>query len=389
MPPALALVALGTALAWKLYQLYRDPSSRPLRAVTLCLAFAEVSYPLALPGGVSCVDSAAGDGAAELGRTVLLLAGSYFLMCFYLHSAADTAACKRRSRREGAVVTLVITAVTATSGYAPARALTDGFVAGGWGVPRLTAFSVITHLYLLYALATAGWWTCIYARKSSQPYAAGLWTAAAGLSGLAVSCAVRVVIEGLRWWCGRAPAVLMTGMGTLPVLAGMAVAVGITYPAARIRATAVCLWLRHRRLYRQLEPLWLLLTTAYPETVLHTRTAPGAPWGALRGVHLRCHRRIIECRDGLVRISPHIRRRALDDAAGVASPALLAQELRRAARAVERDLPARYEPVLLAVPSHGAADADVQQLVALSLALRDKPGRAGALRSGPFLKSAC
>lgn len=386
MTPVLALLPLGTALAWKLHHLYRHPSSAPLRAFTLCLVFACASYPLVSSGGASYVDALAGQGTAKLGRTVLALAGSYSLMCFYLYSAADAAAGRRRARWEGVVVLLMIAAALITAGYVPTSAFVGDFATADRAVPQLMVFYVIVDLYLFYVLAMATWWTCVYARKSSRPYAVGLWTAAAGLSGQVIACAVRLAILALRWWTGHVPDTLTTGTGAFPLLAGVAFTAGITYPAACTRVMAIRLWLRHRRLHRQLEPLWLLLTRAYPETVLHTTTASGTAWGGLRGVHLRCHRRIIECRDGLVRISPHISRRALADPSGAAGPVVLAAELRRAARAVEQGLPACYEPVLLAVPSHGAVDADVQQLVALSLALGE---RSDAICPDPTVRSIC
>ncbi len=85
----LLLLVLVAALGWKVYQLKRSPHDAPLRSVTLCLLCATLSYPVAMPGGASGVDTVAGHGAAKLIQNVLLLLTVYFLMCFYLFSAAD------------------------------------------------------------------------------------------------------------------------------------------------------------------------------------------------------------------------------------------------------------------------------------------------------------
>lgn len=54
---ALLLLGLVAAIVWKLYQLKRSPHDAPLRSVTLCLLCAGLSYPVAMPGGASGVDT--------------------------------------------------------------------------------------------------------------------------------------------------------------------------------------------------------------------------------------------------------------------------------------------------------------------------------------------
>jgi hypothetical protein len=64
-------------------------------------------------------------------------------------------------------------------------------------------------------------------------------------------------------------------------------------------------WWNHRQAYRGLEPLWTAMNQAFPQDALHR-----VPQGKARrllirhSMHHRYYRRAIECRDGLVQISP-------------------------------------------------------------------------------------
>jgi hypothetical protein len=75
-------------------------------------------------------------------------------------------------------------------------------------------------------------------------------------------------------------------------------------------------------------------------------------------VHRRYYRRVIECRDGLVRISPYL------DTAGDD----LARDLKAALRTTQEH--GTRPAVGVAIPDRDGLDADVEQLVTLSEALR-------------------
>jgi hypothetical protein len=146
--------------------------------------------------------------------------------------------------------------------------------------------------------------------------------------------------------------------------------VGVTYPGARARIASLALWPRHRRDHRRLTPLWQLLAEAYPENVLR----PAAPtlrdrWRA-RGVHRRYHRRIVECRDGLVDISPYLGYTVEDTEVLDLDPAELAERLRWAASTIGKGSLAPRQAVPLAVPRADDREADVRQLIEVSDALR-------------------
>ncbi|MFE5908722.1 MAB_1171c family putative transporter [Streptomyces wedmorensis] len=359
------LLGLVAAVVWKLYQLTKAPQDKPLRSVTLCLVCATLSYPLAMPGGASGFDTDAGHGAAKLAQNVLLLATVYFLMCFYLYSAADERVGKRRARREGVLVLLVAATITGAAVTVPHEVFVGSFATTDMTIPQAAVFYLVAGLYLMYALATAARWTRRYARLSAKPHSTGLWVAGAGMSAMTVACAVRAVIVAIRWGGGSVSSALMSAVALLLVVSILLFVFGITYPGVRTRFSSCRLWFRHRRAHRRLEPLWALMADAFPQFVLPTDSLSWrARWRA-RGVHRRYHRRLVECRDGLVQIGPHLPATGFDDGAEH-----LARRLRDAVHAHKHasagPIPARP----LAIPLQRSREADVQELLAMSDALR-------------------
>ncbi|MEC4020240.1 MAB_1171c family putative transporter [Streptomyces sp. H27-D2] len=368
----LFLSALAGAIAWKLLQLSKDPGNAPLRAVTLCLVCAGCSYPVAMPGGATGLDAVAGHGAAKLAQNVLLLATCYFLMCFYLYSAADGRAGRRRARREAVALFLVIVVITAITITAPRTALDGSFSTADMTVPHVAAFYCVAGLYLMYALTAAFGWTQRYARISQRPLSTGLWLVAVGLAGMAAACLIRAVFVVIRSQGSPVPSALTLATSLLLVTTVPLFVVGVTYPGVHNRITAMRIWHQHRQHHRQLYPLWSLLSEAFPHTVLPT--SDSASWHdrwRARGVHRRYHRRIIECRDGLVQISPYLapqRHNAV--ASATTTPERVAQRLRDITHPRERGAPGPEPQPSLALPSRRDRDADVQQLLSLSDALR-------------------
>ncbi|MGW6558504.1 MAB_1171c family putative transporter [Streptomyces hydrogenans] len=365
------LAGLAGAVAWKLYQLSKAPGDLPLRSVTLCLVCAALSYPVAMPGGASGVDTVAGHGAAKLIQNLLLLATVYHLLCFYLYSAEGSAG-RRRARLEAVLALMVGAAISAAALTVPHSVFEGSFSTADMTVPQIAFFYGGAGLYLMYALTVTAGWTYRFARLSRRPHATGLWMAAAGLAVMAVACGVRAVFVAVRWSGGTVPPALMTGVALLLVVSILLFVVGITYPGARTRIASIRLWVRHRRDHRRLEPLWRLLTEALPENVLGAASpAMGDRWRA-RKVHRRYHRRIVECRDGLVDIGPYLSvgDREVDGAALSQDPAELATRLRQAVAQIGEGIPAPRQAVPLAMALGDDREADVRQLIAVSDALR-------------------
>ncbi|MFF8958691.1 MAB_1171c family putative transporter [Streptomyces sp. NPDC014894] len=365
----LFLAVLFAAVLWKITQLLRNPHDAPLRSLTLCLATAAASYPVAMPEGAADFDMVAFHGAAKLAQNLLLLATLYFLMTFFLHSTTDEQASKRRARREALLVLAVAVVIALCAVTVPHEELAGSFSSADMSVHQVAGFYLVAGAYMMYALAVAGRWTRQYARMSQRPHSTGLWIAAWGMSGMAIACAIRAVFVVTRWTGGEVAVSLMNAIELLLVVSIIAFVLGITYLGARSRYSAGRLWLSRRRTHRRLEPLWQLLSDTYPDTVLK---AP-ASWPdrlRARGVHRRYHRRVVEIRDGLLRISPHLHAPADDVGILGLDATELARRLRVAATEAGRGVAASGIAVPLAVPAGDGRDADAQQLVKLADALR-------------------
>ncbi|WP_215457309.1 MAB_1171c family putative transporter [Streptomyces sp. ATCC 21386] len=363
------LLIIAAAVIWRLHLWSRAPHDAPTRSVALSLLSAGLSYPVAMPGGTTGIDTVAGHGTAKLVQNVLLLLTVYFLMCFYLYSA-DGQAARRRARWEAVVVAAVMATIILAAVNVPHEALAGSFSTADMTIPQVAFFYTGAGLYLMYALGAAGRWSARYARMSRRPHATGLWMTAIGLGAMAAACAVRAVFVAVRWSGGSVSHQLTTSVAVGLVVSSLLFVAGITYSGVRARITATRLWLRRRRDHRRLIPLWQLLIEVYPENEL--RPASRGLWDRwrARGVHRRYHRRIVECRDGLVDISPYLVRG--EDGTGLLDldPTQLARRLRSAATMIKNGVPAPGQAVALAVPQEDDRNADVRQLIAVSEALR-------------------
>ncbi|GAB3480290.1 MAB_1171c family putative transporter [Amycolatopsis cihanbeyliensis] len=352
-------VLLYAALLWKLYQLARAPRDRPLRMVTLCLGCAAVAYPIGLAGG-NMTQPDAGPMPLMVAHWVLLLVMVYALICFFLFSVLEPAAAQRRARWQllplAAVLSaLALAAVSTPSGSPPAD----------YPVGTVAMFYLAVDLYLVYGLGSAFGWTRRYARGAEPRLARGLVLTSTGLALMVLGASLLVLVVAAFWAGGTVPGPVSPAV-SFTVLPGILLfIVGVSYPGAATRLAALRVWWQHLRTYHQLNPLWTLFNGAFPEDSLSRM--PVRRWRdllSLRGVHRRYYRRAIECRDGLVRISPYL------PAGAGASTETLAPRLRAALRAY-RDgeaVPRRANPV--ALPAADGLDADVGELVTLAEALR-------------------
>ncbi|MGP3775432.1 MAB_1171c family putative transporter [Streptomyces sp. SDT5-1] len=372
----LFLTGLTAAVVWKLYQWAKAPQDRSLRSVALCLTSAALSYPLAMPGGATGFNTVAGHGAAKLVQNLLLLATVYFLMCFYLYAAADERASRHRARLEAVLVVAVGSVITAATVTVPHQALAGSFATTDMTVPQVALFYVLTGVYLMYALVAAGTWTRRYARMSAKPHSTGLWTAGVGMVLMAAACAVRAVIVGIRWGGGSVPGTVVAAVAVVLALSVLLFVFGITYSGVRTRISLCRLWLRRRSEHARLEPLWKLMAEAAPHAVFAVDSGSRRDRWRARGVHRRHHRRVVECRDGLVEISPYLPANSTSERPWhEVSPELVAQHLRDAVRS-RKNPSAELAPArpMAAIPGQRSRDADIQQLLVLSDALRSASG---------------
>ncbi|HEV3361917.1 MAG TPA: MAB_1171c family putative transporter [Pseudonocardiaceae bacterium] len=364
---------LPCATIWKLYQLTKAPHDKPLRAVTACLASAAIAYPFGVADIAAPVDAVIGTGVSKLVQNALLFCAGYFLMCFYLYSAADGEFGRRRARREIIPLVTSIVAITIATFVTPIAQRGAAYDTGDMRhVPGIALFYFFGGLYMAYALALAFRWTVRYARRSHRPLVTGLRIAATGMAAMVIGSGVRTVFVVIRVATPLTTSPVIVGADLLVAAGIPTFVIGVIYPALATRIAALRVWWQHRRLCHQLGPLWTMLHEAYPEDALSR--VPAGRWRdllRLRGVHRRYYRRVIECRDGLVRVSPYLAGLGEPEPPGeLDAPGRLADALREALRARAAGEPVAGPAMPVAVPEGDGLDADVKQLVALSRALR-------------------
>jgi hypothetical protein len=237
--------------------------------------------------------------------------------------------------------------------------------------PEIAWFYIVGNAYFVYAYLSGCWWAWRYSAAASRYLSLVLRVIALGLAGLMVTSINRAIwvvirfnhgppldrLNAINWRISNASfIVLATGMCLLAVVQAVAF----------MRS-----WLLHRRLYRQLTPLWMALHQAYPDLFLNREPA-GRRLELFRfdHVHRGFYRRLIECRDGLVRLSPYIAVAAQGQDISRCPPSELARYIRTAlALQPQRAQISGLSAVAVATPAANDINSDVHELVAISTAL--------------------
>jgi hypothetical protein len=123
---------------------------------------------------------------------------------------------------------------------------------------------------------------------------------ALGLLGLVITSINRIILVVLRIDEPGSHEAFNTVNWSISNWAMGSVLIGICYSAGAQLITRLRSIVHHRRMHQELTPLWTALSTAYPELVLNQAQA-GSTW---RRTPEQRYRRLIECRDGLVRLRP-------------------------------------------------------------------------------------
>jgi hypothetical protein len=352
-------VILYPALLWKIYQLTRAPEDVARWMVTACLACFAASYPFGLlAGDVNQPDP--GPIVPLLFQHIFLCGLVFSLACFFLFSALPAARARRRAWQEAvppgtAILVMAIVAV-----------LMPDVPPETYPRAGVSIFYLAADLYLTYGIASACFFARRYARGAAPRLARGLLVASVGFAIGAVGGATLIAVVLVHWVGAAIPSLLVQATVFLVFPSAILLVVGLSYPGVATRLAAARVWWQHLRTYHRLGPLWTRLHDAFPEDAL-SRT-PLNPWRdalSLLGVHRRYYRRVIECRDGLVRISPYLAHLEHDGS--------LADRLTEALRAHARREPVPDEGMPVAVPDGGGLDDDVRELVTLSESLRAAP----------------
>jgi hypothetical protein len=366
-------IASFGALAWMLYLIARSPRNVRRWAVGGLLAGWSIAYPFGIAAsagteflGVDAMTSRYLQHAFQLGA-------AYSLMCFFQFSALDKARAGRRAAMEAVGLLVALVVITVANLAIPeelrlaAATVTSTPGGGPVGEPAIAVFYSAANSYMLYVCLAAAVWTLRYARGAEPRLRRGLRVASFGLGSISLASAM-FVYSNLSRWAGSpaSPTVVVTSVFLL--LLGIVLFIaGMVYPYLVTRLAVTRVWLRHRRAYRKLRPLWMILNERFPQDALNR--VPVSPWHdalTLRSVHRRYYRRVIECRDGLVRISPYLATEETD----LTDPRHLARRLTDALRAHAAGEPVSTQAVPVAVPRDDSLDADADRLIELANAVR-------------------
>lgn len=288
---------LAAVTTWKLLQQVRSSPDPSRRAVTAALFCALVAYV----GGIA--DSGA---PGRMGWCVVHLVGLmlmvFALLAFYTYAGYPRAQAHRHVTRHLVPLTLALVVVLVGALLTPSHVASGAFPVFGVGLAHLAA-----NLYVLVGLASIVPATRAYAAGAEPRLRHGLALVGASIVTMVLASTVLLVMIVLLWL--RVPPQdvysaepLFTTANIVLVTSILLFMIGVCYPAITQRLATWRTWARHWRTHHQLGPLWRHLHDAFPQDQLER--APR--WGRFNpfAVHRRYYRRAIECRDGLVRLSP-------------------------------------------------------------------------------------
>lgn len=364
----IGIVVSLLAFAWKARQVWRAPHDLALRVVAIALFALAMTLVFVLNAAV--LDDELFRGATAL-LTNLFGLGFALLLLWFFYLADRTTQQRGNQRAKLQLVPMLAaaTAMTVVFFQLSPAARDQGYIEANMQLWPLAVFYGLGNLYLLYATTLAARLAVRYAATTDPRTARGLRVAAVGLVLCAVSALARIGAILIRF-TGQ-PVVFETAAAYTLFTGLLLFLAGVTYPGARARTAAVRRWFWHRRVYPQLALLWTLLVEAFPETTLERAPRRGVR-PPVRGVHRNCYRRWVECRDGLVRVSPYLANLGVRD--GVDDPVTVAAALRPALAdlAADRPLTDTRPPITVLPLAEDDLDSDIRTLVALSAALAEQ-----------------
>lgn len=370
------IIALIVGTVWKAGALARAPHDRVLRILVVCLVLLTAGELLSLPALSAPIDRSTTAGVGKVLYNGIYMSGLYALILVFHFAMRRPKAAYRRQLRfntsllAGIILALVI-AVIATPAALRGQSLTTSHMAK----PAIASFYIIGNAYFFYAYLTAGLLTLRYTRIAQRHLALGLRIMMLGLLGLTITSVNRLVFVFLRIYVPGSHQALNTVNWSMTDWSEGIVLVGISYSGFVQLVKRSQSALHHRRMYHQLGPLWTILSGAYPELLLK-RPPTSSRWDFLRlhRIHQRFYRRLIECRDGLVRLSPYLVSVA-PDADLASAPAdqlavhvIAALALKPAAEGPNTELFAAR----IALPANNDLAADARELIALSHVLGER-----------------
>ncbi|MDH6547947.1 MAB_1171c family putative transporter [Streptomyces sp. SAI-041] len=354
------LTLLG-GTAWTLPALVRQRFRAPMR-LHLCLSMFLLGMGnlLGQLPGHALLDGITFTGFTKLTYNAAILTG----LCLMIGFLREHPLQRRSLGTRGEVVLCLscLTAMAALTASLPPYLRNHSLAAPYLDDWRVRAFYDIGGLYLVFGYATCALIAARLARRGQPLRRVSLGTVSAGLLGLSLSCAFRILWVNCRAFRDFGHHITYANAFVFGQVAAIAVCAGLSLPC--LASTVQFLRERscHRARFRGLEELWRRLADLYPELVLDRapryRRRPPLDYSSV------VYRRYVECRDGLTRLSPYLRRAAQEtpSAAGTSAGPDLARLVDRALRLHgDTDLAdgAASAPSIVVAPG-GGHDADYE-----------------------------
>jgi hypothetical protein len=358
-------------LAWFLYRLARSPRDPALWAVVVCVACQLLGASTFVAFIRTMFGELPSSSTVKLLTNIALNTSRYALLLFFLISAGGS---WRRVRAETAILVGVYLAMTAAVLVLPPGARDSaypltGVLPSNMSHPGVAPFYIIGGSYTFYAAVQAARWALRYASESSRRAQFGLRVLTVALVATAVTTGARTIVTIIRW-AGHPVygAAIMQLTTKLVPICTFVFLIGVFSVGLAARLAALRTWLRRRRAYAELWPLWRALHAVFPADTLDH--APNQSWLDTLLPHRVGHRywrRVIEIRDGLLQLSPQLVDAGFDPerpADQQLGPFCHALQLQASGRT-----PTSRTGVLVAAPEDAGVNSDVRQLIHLSRAL--------------------
>ncbi|MEU9167311.1 MAB_1171c family putative transporter [Streptomyces sp. NPDC048420] len=379
------VVTLLGGTAWTLPALIRQRFRAPMR-LHLCLSMSLLGMGnlLGQLPGHALLDGFTFSGFTKLTYNAAILTG----LCLMIGFLREHPLQRRSLGTRGEVVLCLscLTAMAVLTVLLPPYLRNHSLAAPYLDDWRVRAFYDIGGVYLVFGYATCALIAARHARRGQLLRRVSLGTVSAGLLGLSLSCAFRILWVNCRAFRGFGHHITYANAFVFGQAAAIAVCAGLSLPC--LASTVQFLRERscHRARFRGLEELWRRLAELYPELVLD-RAAPRYRRRATLDYSSVVYRRYVECRDGLTRLSPYLRQAAQETPSAAGTPAGpdLVRLVDRALRLHgDTDLAdgAASAPSIVVAPGGGhdaGYESDLAGLIELSHGLEEL--RTGASRS--------
>ncbi|MFD5594810.1 MAB_1171c family putative transporter [Streptomyces griseorubiginosus] len=383
----MTVVTLLGGTLWTLPPLIRQRFRAPMR-LHLCLSMflLGMGNVLGQMPGHATLDGLTFTGFTKLTYNVAILTG----LCLMIGFLGEQPLRRRSLIRRWEVLLCLscLTAMTVLTLTLPPQLRDHTLAAPYLDDWRVRAFYDIGGAYLVLGYGRCALLAARYARRGRPLRRISLNAVSAGLLGLSLSCAFRILWVNLPASHGFGHHVTYVNAFAFGQMAAIVVCAGLSLPCLASTVRFLRERSAHRARYRGLEELWQRLVDLYPELVLDRshRYRSLAPLDYSSAVY----RRYVECRDGLTRLSPYLQRAARDlttAEGGAPAGSDLVRLVDRALRLHgDTDIVAdtAAAPSIVVAPG-GGHDADYESdlggLVDLSRGLRERRTAAGASSS--------